>query len=190
MKTGANKARPHTLCPRKACGFSLAELAVVLFILLISSAVLIPISRSSYQRDVLNQAISNLEGWLLEVSRSPDQTGQTCVVTFTTGGLRPSGSQIASVSPTTCANPSTVTLPTTQGQSFSVGASSTTVSFTRRSAITSTSNVEVRVALTGLTAMRCVRILGISGLVRMGRHNTSSTVNNNTGQLCNEWNVL
>jgi type II secretory pathway pseudopilin PulG len=177
MRTGTIKARPHTLCPRKACGFSLAELAVVLFILLIASAVLIPISRSSYQRDVLNQAISNLEGWLLEVSRSPDQIGQTCVVTFTTGGLRPSGSQIASVNPT-------------KGQSFSVGASSTTVSFTRRSAITSTSNVEVRVALTGLTALRCVRILGISGLVRMGRHNSSSTVNNNTGQLCNEWNVL
>jgi type II secretory pathway pseudopilin PulG len=190
MKTVATKARPQTLSPCKASGFSIIELAVVLFILLIASTVLIPISRSSYQRDVLNQAISSLEGWLLEVSRSPDQTGQTCVVTFTTGGPLTRGSQIASVSPSTCANPSTVTLPTTQGQSFSVGASSATVSFTRRSAITSTSNVEVRVAVTGLTAMRCVRILGISGLVRMGRHNTSSTVNNNTGQLCNEWNVL
>lgn len=189
MKTGANKARPHTLSPRKASGFSIVELAVVIFILLIASAVLIPISRSSYQRDVLNQAISSLEGWLLEVSRSPDQTGQTCVVTFATGPLT-TGAPIASVSPSTCANPSTVTLPTTQGQSFSVGASSSTVSFTRRSAITSTSNVEVRVAVTGLTAMRCVRILGISGLMRMGRHNSSSTVNNNTGQLCNAWNVL
>lgn len=185
MRTRASSTRSHTLSASKASGFSIIELAVVSFILLITAAVLIPISRSSYQRDVLNQAITSLEGWLLEVSRSPDQTGQTCVVTFTTGALT-RGSQIASVSPTTCANPSTVTLPTAQGQAFSVGASSSTVSFTRRSAITSTSNVEVRVAITGLTALRCVRILGISGLMRMGRNNSTSTVT----QSCNEWNVL
>jgi hypothetical protein len=189
MRTGASTARPRSLSHRNASGFSIIELAVATFILLITAGVLIPISRSAYQRDVLTLAITSLEGWLLEVSRSPDQTGQTCVVTFTTGS-RSRGSQIASVTPTTCANPSTVTLPTTQGQAFSVGASSTTVSFTRRSAITSASNVEVRVSITGLTALRCVRILGISGLVRMGRNNSSSTVNNNTGQFCNEWNVL
>ena len=76
MRTGASKTRPHTPSPRESSGFSIVELAVVLFILLIASAVLIPISRSSYQRDVLNLAVTSLEGWLLEVSRSPDQTGR------------------------------------------------------------------------------------------------------------------
>jgi len=177
----------HSSQPWKTSAFSLVELMVVVSTLLIGAAVVVPIIRSSYQRDVLNEAIRGLEGWLLEVSRSPDQDGQTCVVTFTTGTGLGRGSQIASVSPTSCASTSTLTLPTAQGQTFSVGASGTTVSYTRRNAITSTSNVEVRVAITGLTAMRCVRLQAISGLVRMGRNNTSSTV---ASQSCNEWNVL
>ena len=124
MRIKFKQARERRSSLSKARAFSVVELLVVVSILLIASAVLIPVSRSAYQRDVLNQAITSLESWLVEVSRSPDLDGQTCVVTFTTGGPLTRGSSIASVSPTSCATTSTVTLPTTQGQTFSVGATS------------------------------------------------------------------
>jgi hypothetical protein len=60
------------------------------------------------------------------------------------------------------------------------------VVFTRRNSTTSTSNVDVKLATSSLTALRCVRVVAISGLLRVGRNNSSADVS----QTCNSWNVL
>jgi hypothetical protein len=79
------------------------ELMVVASIIVLVSAIVVPISRAPYRRDVLNDATLRLEAWLLEVSRKPNAEGQPCTVTFSTGSNRSGGAQLASVSPTTCA---------------------------------------------------------------------------------------
>ena len=174
------------LRPRTESGFTLFELMVVVSIIVLVSAIVVPISRAPYRRDVLNDATLRLEAWLLEVSRKPNAEGQPCTVTFSTGSNRSGGSQLASVSPTTCATEAVLSLPTAQGQTFSVGATSNTVVFTLRNSTTSTSNVDVKLATSSLTALRCVRVVAISGLLRVGRNNSSADVS----QTCNSWNVL
>ena len=172
--------------PRTESGFTLLELMVVASIIVLVSAIVVPISRAPYRRDVLNDATLRLEAWLLEVSRKPNAEGQPCTVTFSTGSNRSGGAQLASVSPTSCATEAVLSLPTAQGQTFSVGATSNTVVFTRRNSTTSTSNVDVKLATSSLTALRCVRVVAISGLLRVGRNNSSADVS----QTCNSWNVL
>ena len=172
--------------PRKEFGFTLLELMVAVSIILIVSAIVVPISRAPYRRDVLNDATLRLEAWLLEVSRKPNAEGQPCTVTFSTGSNRSGGAQLASVSPTTCATEAVLSLPTAQGQTFSVGATSNTVVFTRRNSTTSDENVDVKLATSSLTALRCVRVVAISGLLRVGLNNSSADVS----QSCNRWNVL
>lgn len=172
--------------PRTESGLTLLELMVVASIIVLVSAIVVPISRAPYRRDVLNDATLRLEAWLLEVSRKPNAEGQPCTVTFSTGSNRSGGAQLASVNPTSCATEAVLSLPTAQGQTFSVGATSNTVVFTRRNSTTSTSNVDLKLATSSLTALRCVRVVAISGLLRVGLNNSSADVS----QSCNSWNVL
>jgi hypothetical protein len=67
-----------------------------------------------------------------------------------------------------------------------VGATSNIVVFTRRNSTTSDKNVDVKLATSSLTALRCVRVVAISGLLRVGLNNSSADVS----QSCNRWNVL
>jgi hypothetical protein len=164
----------------------MVELMVTIALLGIILGISIRESGSAYNRDKLNEASLLLRGWLLEIANKPDTTGQSCAITISTGTIT-TGGQIGSVTPTTCSSSPTLRLPGNfTGLTFNVGATQTTWSFTRRTAIDSTNNVIIKLSLNGFTALRCVRIQAISGLIRLGRNETTSDVNGT----CNNWNSI
>jgi prepilin-type N-terminal cleavage/methylation domain-containing protein len=173
--------------PGHSTGFTAIELMVTVSIIGIISSITIVESGRAYNRDKLNEASLLLRSWLLEISNKPDTIGQSCAVTISTGSIA-TGSQLATVSPAVCSSSPTLRMPGgVTGLSFNVGATQSTWSFTRRNAINSTNDVIVRLSLNGFTALRCVRVQAISGLLRLGRNNAISNVNTGT---CDNWNRI
>lgn len=170
----------------QSTGFTLVELMVTVAVVGILSSVVIAESGRAYNRDKLNEASLLLRGWLLEISNKPDTIGQSCTITISTGTIT-TGSQVASVSPAACSGSPTLLLPGTfTGLTFNVGATQTTWSFTRRNAIDSANDVIIRLSLNGFTALRCVRVQAISGLLRLGRNNAPL----NASSTCDIWNSI
>ncbi len=172
----------------QSTGFTLIELMVTVAVIGIISSIAITESGTAYNRDKLNEASLLFRGWLLEISNKPDTIGQSCTIIVATGTIT-TGGQIASVSPAACSSTPTLLLPGNfTGLTFNVGATQTTWSFTRRNAIDSSNDVIVKFSLNGFTALRCVRVQAISGLLRLGRNNANSDVTA-TGT-CDNWNRM
>jgi hypothetical protein len=169
-------------------GFSMLELLVSASILTILTGIVIAESGRTYHRDKLNEAALLLRGWLNEVANKPDTIAQSCAITISTGTIS-TGSQLASVTPATCSSTPVLRMPGQfSGLSFNVGTTQITWSFTRRNAIDSTNDVIIKMSTNQVTALRCVRVQAISGLLRMGRSNSTSDVSP-TGT-CNQWSAL
>jgi prepilin-type N-terminal cleavage/methylation domain-containing protein len=168
-----------------AKGFTMIELMVTVAILGIVMGIMITESGRAYNRDKLNEASLQLSSWLGEIANEPDTLGQSCTVTVTTGTIA-SGGQIASVTPTACSSTPTLRLPGLSNLSFTVGATQTSWSFTRRNAVDATSNIDIKLSLSNFTALRCVRVFAISGLLRLGRDNTTS----NVSSTCSNWSTI
>ncbi len=171
---------------RRTNAFTMVEAMVTIALIGIILGISIRESGSAYNRDKLNEASLLLRGWLLEIANKPDTTGQSCAITITPGTIT-TGGQIASVAPTTCSITPTLRLPGNfTGLTFNVGTTQATWSFTRRTAIDSANNVVIKLSLNGFTALRCVRVQAISGLIRLGRNDATSDVNGT----CNNWNSI
>jgi len=166
-------------------GFSLPELMITVAISTIVLSIVIPETGRAYNRDRLNEAALLLRGWLGEIATKPDTLGQSCTVTISTGTIA-TGGQIASVLPTTCSSSPTLRLPGISNSSFSVGATQASWSFTPRNAINSANNIEINLSLSNLTALRCVRVGAITGLLRLGRNDTTSNVSSS----CTTWSSI
>jgi prepilin-type N-terminal cleavage/methylation domain-containing protein len=165
---------------RPSAGFTLTELMVIVVIIGILSGITISTSLNSWRDAQVSDLAFQLAGWLEEISRAPEANGASCRVDFTTG-TRPNGAVIATVTSTPtgatppCAVESNFTVPTRFGnQQISVGASTASVVFTPRNSITSTTDLQIRLALLGQAPVRCVRLSAILGLIRIGRNNGSS----------------
>jgi|694.fasta_scaffold50390_4 type II secretory pathway pseudopilin PulG len=168
-------------------GFALSELMITAAVIGIVLGIAIPETGRAYNRDQLNEAALLLRGWLSEIARRPDTLGQACTVTISTGTIA-TGGQIASVSPSTCSNTPILRLPGISNRSYSVGTTQTSWSFTPRYAISSASNIEIKLSLSSSTlpALRCVRVGAISGLLRLGRNDTTSNVSSS----CTTWSSI
>ena len=165
-------------------GFSLTQLSITVAIISILSGITISNSLTSWHDAQAAELALQLAGWLEQISRAPEVNGATCTVTFAsgiTGGITlNNGAVLASVSPTSCSPEPTFSVPTRFGaHQISAGASAATVVFTPRTAITSTTDIQVRLALLNQAPVRCVRLSAVLGLLRIGRNNASSSTTTN-----------
>lgn len=160
-------------------GVTIPQLLVTSVVIVILSTITISNSLATWRSSQAGELAQRLAGWLEEVSRAPEVSGSSCTVTISTGTL--SGNAVlAQVSPTSCSLEPTLRLSTSYGsKSVAVGATSTSIVFTPRQAITSTSDIQVRLAIANQAPVRCVRLSAILGLIRVGRNDGTSEVGNN-----------
>ncbi|MFY8149300.1 MAG: pilus assembly FimT family protein [Prochlorococcaceae cyanobacterium] len=157
-------------------GFSLSELMLVVALIGVFGAVTISLLTASWRQERLNAVVTEFAGWLEEISRNPERNGTACTVTIDTGSRTP-GSRLARVEPTSCSATPSFNIPATFGaDNFNVGSSLSSWTFTPRGAISSAADVQVRIAIAGQQPVRCVRLSGTLGLIRMGRNDASSDV--------------
>jgi len=160
-----------------AKGFALSELMIVIVILGIISGVSTVNFIFTLRNAQVNEVALQLAGWLEQISRRPEATGTTCTVTFSSGALN-SGAVIATVSPTSCSpEPSFRVASLIGNEPLSVGRSVATVTFTPRMAITSTTDVQVRLARGNQPPLRCIRLSSVLGLIRLGRDGSTASTN-------------
>jgi Tfp pilus assembly protein FimT len=170
-------------------GFSLTQLSITVAIISILSGITISNSLTSWHDAQAAELALQLAGWLEQISRAPEVipevNGQkTCTVTFAsgiTGGITlNNGAELASVSPTSCSPEPTFRVPTRFGaHQISAGASAASVVFTPRTAITSTTDIQVRLAVLDQAPVRCVRLSAVLGLLRIGRNDASTSTTTN-----------
>jgi len=165
-------------------GFSLTQLSITVAIISILSGITISNSLTSWHDAQAAELALQLAGWLEQISRAPEANGATCTVTFAsgiTGGITlNNGAELATVASNPanafppCSPEPTFRVPTRFGaHRISAGASAATVEFTPRTAITSTTDIQVRLAVLNQAPVRCVRLSAVLGLLRIGRNDAS-----------------
>jgi len=162
----------------RAQGFSTMELMVTVAVLGVVAAVVVPANQEQWRRERVNAAALELTSWLEVIARTPDQTGVSCTVTVTPGTNRAAGALLATVAPATCAPESTLNLPATVlgASTYNVGASSNTITFTPRGAVSTAVPIQVRISVSGQPPLRCVQVTGLLGLLRLGSNTTTGNV--------------
>ena len=196
-------------------GFTLVELMVTIAVLGVVSGLVVPAGINAYRTQRVNAAVSELAGWLNEVRASTDSKNVSCKVSITTTGTLRSHDVVATataIEPGTkidapgkvCGSGNPLRLPGAGGSSrFYVGTSFTDDEFyfTQRGAIStddnktglakstgtnSDNNLSIRISADGEPPMRCIRLTGMLGLVRIGYNSTTGVTTND----CTDWGAL
>jgi prepilin-type N-terminal cleavage/methylation domain-containing protein len=166
-------------CRRTAPGFALSELMIVVVILGIISSVSTVNFIFALRNAQVNEVALQLAGWLEQISRRPEANGTACTVTFNTGPVN-SGAIMATVEPPNCSpEPSFRVVSLIGNDPLSIGSSATTVTFTPRTAITSTTDVQVRISRGNRPPLRCIRLSAVLGLIRQGRDGSTASTSAN-----------
>lgn len=178
---------PRSRIPRprrfQPVGFTLMELMVVVAIIGIINGLTIAFSSNEWQRERVNAAALALAGWLEEVrasalrETSDNPAAGGCVVSVSTLSNAAAGDVLASVSPASCASTVSLVLPGVINGSDRYDAATSnasTITFTPRGSVTSSTDAVVKIFLRGSRQLRCVRVSAILGLVRVGS-NTAAT---------------
>lgn len=193
---------------RQSRGFALSELMITVAMIGITVAISIPIGVQFWRREQANAAVLDLAGWLAEVQRTTNTSNVSCRVNLTTGSNLAPQSVLATATAiqpgtttpatgVTCGSGNPLRLPGIAGAtSFQVGSTipGGTLFFTQRGAISTdnlvssaaTTDYSVRVSVNGQNPMRCVRLSGMLGLIRLGSHSTTGSVATD----CNRWGAL
>lgn len=180
--------RPHS------SGFSLPELLITVVILGVLAAVgtnsLINLAR----RERANTVTTELTGWLDQVSRDASRFnaqagGALCTVTLSTGTVA-TGAQLARIEPAACASQNTLTLPGlyANNASATITATPSQFVFTPRGTLSTTTNaalpngqVLININVNNERPLRCIRLVGLIGVLEVGRNNAAAT------GACTEW---
>jgi prepilin-type N-terminal cleavage/methylation domain-containing protein len=189
---------PRRPQPRPAePGFTLMEMVITTAIFLGISATAVSVSRTVLDREDLNAMGIGLAGWLEAIQRGAQRTTGGCRVTFSQGmetaagtNLRP-GDTLATVTPGTCTNESSFTVPEFRSDSLLNAKISTfnSIDFTPRGTIvqsisSTAANIlpaigpVVTLSLGQANMTRCVRISHTSGMVTVGANNNGTSCSN------------
>jgi len=194
-------------------GFSAIELLTTIAVLGVIGGLIIPPGLNAYRTQQVNAAVSDLTGWLDEVRSSTETKNVSCRVSITTTGVLRAQDVVATATAITpgttspasgvvCGSGTPMRLPGAGGTgTFSVGTSFTNDQFyfTQRGAIstdntaglakntgTTDANLSIRISSGGQPPMRCVRLTGMLGSVRVGSNSTTATTSND----CTTWGGL
>lgn len=197
----------------KTHGFTLTELILVVAILAVLWGMIVPAGIDSYRTQQVNAAVTDMAGWLDEVRASTDTSNVSCRVTITTTGTLRAQSVVATATAITpgttatapgilCGSGNPLLLPGIGGTgSYSVATSFTNNQFyfTQRGAIstdntagigkstgTTDANLSIRISADGAPPIRCIRLTGMLGLVRLGSNSTTGS----TASDCTTWGTL
>ncbi|MEA5475760.1 prepilin-type N-terminal cleavage/methylation domain-containing protein [Synechococcus sp. CCY9201] len=193
----------------RTAGYTLVELMVTIAVLGILGAVVINSGIDAWRAEQAKAAVTDLSSWLEEIRSSGASQDISCRVTINTGSSLASQSVLATVQAidpetnsaatgVTCGTGNPLRLPGIGGNatfgvatSFASTSPPNTFSFTPRGAI-STDNVgstlassflSIRISLGGQVPLRCVRLSGMLGLVRLGSNNSTGS----TSSECTTW---
>lgn len=181
--------------PGRAGGFSLAELLVTVAILGVIAAMGGSSLLNLARRERANTVTSELAGWLDRVNRDATRFnaqvvgGAPCTVTINTGNLAP-GAAMATIAPPACTPQTNLTVPDLY---FSAPAARITAApavfvFTPRGTVATTDGnalpngeVQITINVNNERPLRCIRLVGLIGVLEMGRNNQAAS------GTCNEW---
>ncbi|WP_411876639.1 Tfp pilus assembly protein FimT/FimU [Vulcanococcus limneticus] len=194
-------------------GFSIVELLVTVAVIGILGGIVIPTGITAYRIQRVNAVVTDLAGWLDEVRASADTNNISCRVSITSSASLRSQDIVATATAITpgtttaasgvvCGSGNPMRLPGVGGSStYSVATSfsNNLFYFTQRGAIstdntaglakssgTTDANLSIRISADGQPPMRCIRLTGMLGLVRLGLNNTTGA----TSSDCTTWGAL
>lgn len=174
-------------------GFTLIELLLVVLILGVLAAVgsqsLITIAR----RERANRVTSELASWLEQTNREATQfnaqsAGTSCSITISNGTMV-TGAVMATTAPIECSSQSSLRVPDLYGSTnISITANPTSFVFTPRGTLASSTGsalpnneVQIIISVDNQPPLRCIRLLGLIGVLELGRNNNVADGN------CNVW---
>lgn len=171
--------------PRPAAGaFSLTELLLVIAIIGLINGLAVAFTGNEWQRERVNGAALGLAGWLEEVRASAlrqisdDPAAGGCVVSVSSLSNAAAGTSLASVTPSSCASLASFVIPgvvQSADRYDTATSNASTITFTPRGSVTSSSDAVVKIFLRGSRQLRCVRVSAILGLVRVGSNGSASS---------------
>ncbi|WP_411871053.1 Tfp pilus assembly protein FimT/FimU [Vulcanococcus limneticus] len=194
-------------------GFSIVELLVTVAVIGILGGIVIPTGITAYRIQRVNAVVTDLAGWLDEVRASADTNNISCRVSITSSASLRSQDIVATATAITpgtttaasgvvCGSGNPMRLPGVGGSStYSVATSfsNNLFYFTQRGAIstdntaglakssgTTDANLSIRISADGQPPMRCIRLTGMLGLVRLGLNSTTGA----TSSDCTTWGAL
>jgi prepilin-type N-terminal cleavage/methylation domain-containing protein len=171
-------------------GFSLPEVMVAVAIIGIMLALASDPLLQFQRRERVNAVAMSMVGWLSMVSRAAlrlnadSSDGAGCQVSFKSGTVTP-GNALLEVDAGTSSECRTLLgaqavlkLDSVMTNGFSVQLlpSATTLTYTRRAMTTGTAAQSVKLAVGGTRPIRCIDIDSLSGTLRIGRDNTSTSL--------------
>lgn len=175
-------------------GFSLPEMLITVVILGVIAAIGTDSLVNLARRERANSVTTELTGWLDQVSRDASRFnaqagGALCTVTISTGTVAV-GAQLARIEPAACASQNILTLsdPYASNASATITATPSQFVFTPRGTLSTTTNaalpngqVLININVNNERPLRCIRLVGLIGVLELGRNNAAAT------GACTEW---
>jgi Tfp pilus assembly protein FimT len=168
--------------------FTAIELLMAAAITLILTASGWRLIRNDLDRARLNAVSLDLAAWLEGIHTTAQRTQGGCTITVATLSTAADGTQLASVSnldpsDRPCSNRPVFSFQaTSRADQLSSNPTTSSFTYTPRGTLLGTggqalpNQVEIRLALTGIDSLRCIRLSGLLGALQVGANSSTSNL--------------